>query len=125
LIRFQADADINPRLLTLVYRLEPAIDFASALNPDLTGMPDAHVLELAANQSRILVTNDRNTMIDHFRRRIEAGRSSPAVFFVLAQNAPVAAIAEAIILIWATSTPADWADGITYLPSLSPHIFPR
>ena len=124
MIRFQADADINPRLLTLVYRLEPAIDFASALNPDLTGLPDAHVLELAANQSRILVTNDRNTMIDHFRRHIEAGRFSPGVF-VFAQNAPVAAIAEAIILIWATSTPADWADGISYLPSLSPHIFPR
>jgi hypothetical protein len=63
-------------MVVAVRRREPAIDFASAADGELEGVPDPDVLELAASHGRILITHDR------FRRRLEERKSSPGVFLV-------------------------------------------
>jgi hypothetical protein len=124
LIRYQADADIHHRIVVAVRRREPAIDFASAADSELEGVPDPDVLELAASQDRILITHDRRTMLEHFRRRLEAGKSSPGVFLV-SQFAPLGPVVEALVMVWASSDPAEWQNQVRHLPSLSRHVFPR
>ena len=62
----------------MVRSREPAIDFASAADSDLEGIADPDVLEFAAGPARILITHDRRMMLEHFRLRLEEGKSSPS-----------------------------------------------
>ena len=59
MIRFLADADLNHAIVKGCRRQEPAMDFLSANEANLEGIPDADVLAIAAEQDRILVTHDR------------------------------------------------------------------
>ena len=124
MIRFQADADLDHDIVVAVQRREPAVDFASAADSGLIGLPDPDVLEIAARQDRILVTHDRRTMPGHFRDRLNEGESSPGVFIV-SQCAPIGPDVEAIVMVWAVSDAAEWRDQVFHLPSLSRHVFAR
>jgi hypothetical protein len=62
MIRFLADADLNKAIVAGCSRREPTIDFLSANEANLRGVPDPEVLALAAEQNRILVTHDLQTM---------------------------------------------------------------
>jgi hypothetical protein len=64
--RFQADADLNEDIVTAVLRREPEIDFHTADEAGLRGLPDNAVLALAAQENRILISHDRRTMSRHF-----------------------------------------------------------
>ncbi len=55
------------------------MDFLSANDADLEGVPDPEVLALAAAQDRILVSHDFQTMPRHFGDFLRAGNSSPGV----------------------------------------------
>jgi hypothetical protein len=57
MIRFLADADLNHAIVKGCRRHEPAMDFLSANEAKLEGLPDADVLAIAAEQDRILVTH--------------------------------------------------------------------
>ena len=58
-------------------RREPSIDFVSAHEAGLDGVGDPELLNRAAEQGRVLVSHDRRTMLDDFRARLAAGKSSP------------------------------------------------
>ena len=124
MIRFQADADLRHRIVLAVRKREAAIDFASAADSALNGLPDPEVLALAAQQGRILITHDRRTMLDHFRARLHRGESSPGVF-VVSQFTPLGPVVDVLVTVWAASYPAEWQDQIRHLPSLSRHLFAR
>ena len=124
MICFQADADVRHRIVLAVRKREPAIDFASAADSDLEGMSDQKVLALAAKQGRILITHDRNTMLNHFRARLHRGDSCPGVFLV-SQNEPEGPVVEALLMVWAAPEAKEWENQVRYLPSLSRHIFSR
>lgn len=65
-IRFQADADLNQKIVTATQRLAPGIDFLTSFEANLSGLKDNQVLEKAAQDERILVTHDKSTMPAHF-----------------------------------------------------------
>ena len=123
-IRFQADADLKFSIVTAVRQREPAIDFSSAADAALEGVGDLEILERAANEGRILLTHDRRTMLAHFRRWLESGKSSPGLL-VVAQSALLGPVVSAIILIWSASSPSDWRDQVHHLPLLTRHVFSR
>jgi predicted nuclease of predicted toxin-antitoxin system len=57
-LRFQADNDLDQRIVTVIKLLDPAIDFQTASTLGLHNIPDLEVLMLAAQQGRILVSHD-------------------------------------------------------------------
>jgi predicted nuclease of predicted toxin-antitoxin system len=67
-VRFQADADLDGRILRGLRRLAPEIDFRTAADAGLAGLQDPEVLRIAAESGRILVSQDRRTMPAHFAR---------------------------------------------------------
>ena len=91
MIRFQADADLNRLIIRAVHRLEPALDFRTAGEAGLEGVPDPAVLARAADAGRLLVTHDQKTMPTHFGEFI-AQRTSPGVIIVQ-QHMPIATAA--------------------------------
>jgi hypothetical protein len=87
-VRFQADNDLDERIITAAKRLNPVIDFQRAPEIGLhTGVPDDQVLALAAREGRVLVTHDRKTMPHHFERFI-TDQVSPGLI-IIAQTLPV------------------------------------
>ena len=121
-IRFQADNDLKFGIVKAVRRREPSIDFASAQEAGLDGLSDPELLDRAAREDRVLVSHDRRTMLDHFRMRLAAGKSSPGVFIV-SQGAPIGQVVEALVYAWVLSDPLDLRDQVHYLPSFSRHVF--
>jgi hypothetical protein len=123
-IRFQADNDLKFAIVKAVRRREPAIDFASAQDASIRGLPDPVLLDRAAEENRVLVSHDRRTMFHHFRRHLAAGKSSPGLLIV-SQNASVAAVVDAIVVLWVAAEPQELRDQVFHLPSLVRHAFPH
>lgn len=113
-ISFQADADLKSPIIRAVRRREPAVDFRTAVEVNLTGLADEEVLALAAEAGRVLVTHDGKTMPGHFGDFISE-RESPGVL-ILPQDLPIGIATEQLLLIWAASEAAEWVNRICRLP---------
>jgi len=96
MVRFLADASLHEGIVSGCIRREPAIDFLSANDAGLEGMPDPDVLALAAQQGRVVVTSDLRTMPRHFGDFLEAHGHCPGVFLVK-QTTPLAAVIEELV----------------------------
>jgi predicted nuclease of predicted toxin-antitoxin system len=80
--RFLADENIDSDIVQGLRSREPAIDILDVKTAGLRRASDPDLLEIAAEQGRILITYDRNTITRHFYDRLAAGKSSPGVFIV-------------------------------------------
>jgi hypothetical protein len=72
------------------------------------------VLEIAARDNRILVSQDFKTMPAAFAQFLEK-KSSPGVFIV-PQSMEVLAAIESLLMIWAASDSTEWSNRICRLP---------
>lgn len=115
-IRYQADNDLRRAIVRGTVRREPEIDFRSAQAARLDGVQDSEVLARAAQEGRILVSHNFQTMPAHFRRFTESQRS-PGVFLV-AQDVPVSQAIESLVTIWAATAPGEWENRLCLIPSL-------
>jgi hypothetical protein len=114
-IRFLADASLHDAIVSGCLRREPAMDFLSANEAKLQGVPDPEVLALATRQNRIFVTSDLRTMPGHFGDFLEAEGHSAGVFLVK-QRARVADVIDALVLVWAASDADEWQNRILEIP---------
>jgi hypothetical protein len=115
MIRFLADASLHDAIVTGCLRREPAIDFLSANEARLEGLPDPDVLAFATRQDRILVTSDLRTMPRHFGNFLEANGQCAGVFLVK-QRAPLADVIEALVLVWSSSDADEWTNRVVEIP---------
>jgi hypothetical protein len=115
MIRYLADADFNHAIVKGCRRQEPALDFLSANEAVLHGIADLDVLALAADQNRILVTHDRQTMPYHFGEFLMKRGTSPGVFLV-SQYGPIGPVIDELVLIWAASDADEWKNRIVNIP---------
>ena len=115
MVRLLADASLRHAIVTGCARREPAIDFLSAHAAKLHGVSDRDVLEIAAAQGRILITQDFRTMPKHFAEFLSAGRSSPGVFLVK-QRTPLLTVIDDLVLVWTASTQEDWTNRMVEIP---------
>ena len=113
-IRFQADNDLDQRIVVATRRLDPTIDFQTAHALKLHGVPDTLVLKRAADAARILVSHDRRTLPGVFREFVSTN-TSPGLI-VLAQRLPVGRAAGLLHLLWAASEAEEYANMIYDLP---------
>jgi hypothetical protein len=113
-IRFQADADLNEEIVAGVVRQEPDIDFQTATEANLHGLPDEEVLAYAAQETRIPLTHDRRTMPAHFATFI-VNQTSPGAF-IISQKTSVRDAIEELLLLWSASEQEEWENLIVDLP---------
>ena len=113
-IRFQADADLNQVIVSGLLRRFPEMDFRTAAQAGLVGRQDPEVLILAADDGRVLVTHDKQTMPRHFGE-FAAKAPSPGLI-VVPQHLAVADAIEDLAVIWAASESEEWINRLVYLP---------
>ncbi|MBD2168030.1 DUF5615 family PIN-like protein [Calothrix membranacea FACHB-236] len=113
-VRFQADADLKQAIVTGAVRRQPNLDFQSANAAGLDGKKDSEVLQIAAQDGRVLVTHDRKTMPTEFGAFIMSQTSSGVL--ILSQNLPISDAIESLILVWETSIAEEWVNQIMSIP---------
>jgi len=92
------------------------VDFVRFQDSGLSSRtPDQKVLEWAASQSRVLLTNDRATMINYARQRVKLGKPMPGLI-VLPRCHWDGRSLEQVQLIAAVCDPSELADRIIFLP---------
>lgn len=112
--RFQADENLNSKIVAGLLRREPSLDFQTAQVAKLIGLPDPEVLAVAARDNRILVSHDRETLPEHFRQFIRT--STSAGLLIVSQKLDIGTSIEQILLVWTASEAEEWINRIGYLP---------
>jgi hypothetical protein len=92
----------------------PAIDILDVKTVGLRGARDPALLELAAEQGRITISHDADTMTMHFWERIESGRSSPGLFIVPQEPSVIGRVIDSLLLVWVASDPEEWRNRVAY-----------
>jgi uncharacterized protein DUF5615 len=113
-IKFLADEDLKRATVLGVRRREPSVSFLIAYDVGAARKEDPNVLQIAANEGRVLVSHDLRTMPLHFRQFI-AGRNSPGLLLI-PQKLPLRVAIEEILMVWIACEPEDCANQIWYLP---------
>ena len=114
--RLLADADFKEQIVAEVVRKNPSIDFRRAKDAGLKGVPDLRVLEIAAQESRVLVSHDVNTMPGHLRDFVR-GATSPGVILV-PQLIPIGVAVESLLMICEAGDAADLQNCICRVPNM-------
>ena len=60
--RFQADANLNAKIVSGLRRRAPSLDFQTASGAHILDLTDPEVLAIAASEGRIIVSHDRETI---------------------------------------------------------------
>jgi len=113
-VTYQADANLDARILRGLKRRQPEIDFRGAEEARLIGLSDPEVLRIAAESNRVLVSHDQRTMPGHFAAFV-ASRNSPGIIIV-SQETSLGVAIEELLLIWAVSQAEEWRNRLVWVP---------
>jgi len=73
MLRLASDADVHGAIVRGLRRRRPDIELLRAQDAFSEGTPDHAILSWAIAENRVLITNDRNTMVGLAYERVQAG----------------------------------------------------
>ena len=109
MLRLLADENFNNQIVRGILRRRPEIDIVRVQDVDLSETDDRVILEWAAQQGRILLAHDVETMTRYAYERVQAGLEMTGVFEI-SRNVSVGLAIEEIILITEGSFEGEWKD---------------
>ncbi len=115
MIRLLTDEDFNHFMLAGVRRRLPDLDIVRVQDCGLRSFRDPLILEFAANEDRIVISHDVNTMGTHARSRLLAGKPMRGLFLIR-QAFPIGRAIEEIVAIAECSRDDEWEQLIVHLP---------
>ena len=114
-VRLLADENFSGSIVRGLLRRHPEIDLVRVQDVGLAGLDDPTVLAWAANEGRILLTHDRQTVPRYAYDRVVAGLRMPGVF-VGDLDLNVQQAIDDLILIATCSEAPEWEGQVRYLP---------
>ena len=93
----------------------PTLDVVRVQDVGLSGMPDPAILAWAAEQDRVLLTHDRDTMLAFATDRVVAGQPMPGVFLI-SSTMPKGQAIEEIVLVVACLPPEKCKNLVRFFP---------
>lgn len=115
MIRFLADENFNGRILRGIRRTHPDADILRVQDTPVYEASDPQVLEWAAQEGRILLTHDVETMVGFANERIATGLPMPGVF-VAHDTLSVGDVVDDLLIVIRASEMNEWANLVTFLP---------
>ena len=98
MLRLASDADVHGDILRGLRRRLPEIDLVRVQDALPEGTPDPEILAWAAAENRVLITNDRNTMVGFAHQRVAAGDPMPGLIATTNEQSIGAAIDDILLL---------------------------
>ncbi len=113
--RFFSDHNFNEDILRAVARLDWSIDILRAREAGMAEAPDEEILERAAQEGRLTLSHDVNTLRRDAYSRLIAGRPMPGLFLVT-KGQPIEPVARDIALLAVSSIEGEWENQVRFLP---------
>ena len=98
MLRLASDADVHGEIIRGLRRRLPEIDLVRVQDVLPEGTPDPQVLALVAAENRVLITNDRNTMLGFVYQRVAAGELVPGLIVTTNEQSIGSALADIVLL---------------------------
>lgn len=115
MLRLLIDENFNHRILRgLVLRL-PQLDYLLVRQIGMSGYPDLELLRRAAQENRIIVTQDKKTMIPYAKQCLKIGEPMAGLIFVPRKIKVGSAIGDLEIMVECSSQ-SELTNRIEYLP---------
>ncbi len=117
-LRLLFDENMDPAYKAAVLRLYPGIDVLAVGDPEAPpkGTLDPEILLFLDQSQRLLVTNNRRSIIEqHLPAHLGAGGQSWGIFWVR-RGTTFRELAEELHLIWENSEAEDWTGRYLTLP---------
>lgn len=113
-VTFQADADLDGRILRGLRRIAPEIDIRTSAEAGSLVLEDREVLRIAADSGRVLVS----------RTGARCPRTSPTSLplrtkpgvILLREAIFIATAIEELVLIWSASEAEEWIGRLVWIP---------
>lgn len=115
MIRFLLDENFNGKIVRGLRARQPDVDMIRVQDLELYGADDPKVLEWAAQEERILLTHDLNTMTKYATERIEQELPMAGVILVR-DTLPVSKVIDDLLTILGASEASEWENRIDFLP---------
>ena len=98
MLRLASDADVHGDIIRGLRRRLPEIDLVRLHDALPEGTSDPKVLAWAAAENRIVITNDRNTMVAFAYQRVAAGEPMPGLIAMTTEQSIGSAIDDILLL---------------------------
>ena len=115
MLRFLADESFNGTIVKAIRKHHPSIDIVRVQEMNLSGADDPTLLEVAAREHRVLLTQDKRTMPAFLFQRVKDGRRAPAVV-ELVRKISAARAAEEIAILAECSKEGEWDGQVLFIP---------
>ena len=115
MLRVLLDHDVKSAIQRGLKRKLPDLDLITAFEAGIFTKPDPEVLQWAAENGRIVITHDSNTMSKHAFERVHAGLPLHGVF-IIKQKAPLALVLDHLTLLISCTTNEEWENIVLFLP---------
>ena len=113
--RFLSDEDFDNDILRAMLRQLPGLDVVRVQDVELMNVDDSLILAWAAQQNRVMLTHDVNTMNGSAFRRVREGLPMPGVIAVR-KLAPIAASINDLVYIVQAAEDEDFWNQARYIP---------
>jgi hypothetical protein len=115
MLRLVSDEDLNGDVVDGLLRRQPHLDLVRAVDVGLMGASDPTVLAWAAGENRVLVSEDRETMIGFAWARVRANYRMPGLLVVRPQTTVADAI-EGVLLVATLADEEEVRGRVLYVP---------
>ncbi len=114
-MRFLIDENFNQRVLRGLKQRIPNIDYVIVQQTELRQAEDQAILAWAAEQSRILLTHDKDTIPNFAYQRVQANQYMPGVILVPEELSIGKAIDE-LLIVMECSDQSEYENLVVHLP---------
>ena len=98
MLRLASDADVHGEIIRGLRRRLLEIDLVRAQDALTEGTPDPEVLAWVAAENRVLITNDRNTMVGFAYQHVAAGEPVPGLIATTNEQSIGSAIDDILLI---------------------------
>lgn len=114
-MRFAADENFNGKILDHLIGRLPDLDIVRIQDTVMYQAPDTAVLAWAAQENRILLTHDVQTLVNDAYLRVKQGQPMPGVILV-ASTIPIGQALADLEMVIAAGQPHDFESQVIYIP---------
>lgn len=115
MLKFLTDENYNHDFLRALIRQNPTLDIVRVQDTGLNGWDDPSLLDWAAENQRIMLTHDRNTMVGYAYDRVRLGQPMPGVF-VMRDDLPINQVVDDVLTLAECSLDGEWEGQVRYIP---------
>ena len=115
MLQLVSDEQVHGDIIRGLLRREPGLDLKRAQDVGLQQTPDSLILEWAARENRVLITEDRRTMIGFAWDRVKNAKAMPGVL-ALRPGVTIGAAIDDILLVALCHSEEEMRNQVVYIP---------